>query len=276
MIREVQALHRPPSPMFPQQKVRSSTRPPQRGALGRGRGERMWVQVVARRRQGVTLIELMIVVVIISIITGAFGVSVRRTMLEQRMAGAAREIVRMARNAKLSASVLHVAHALRIDPDNARVRTLRAGTNSCLTTNWVALDQQCTAKEKERIAGTECISADFGSPPWSPPQAPSFRLRELLLSTATPPTADTLTADVRTICFSPNGTVYHGQRNEALRDANAVAGVADPDGTQSMGPLGGAFLFQLDLLRPGESEPAAEFVPRQVLVPLSGLAKVIR
>jgi prepilin-type N-terminal cleavage/methylation domain-containing protein len=240
----------------------------------------------ARSTQGMTLVELMIVVMVIAIMAGAFGSSVRRTMLEQRMGSAAREIVRLVRDAKLRASVLRVAHAVRFDPGNVRVRVLRAPTNSCIATNWVDLDNKCSAaSEAQRALGRECLSTDFGSPPWTYPQAgydeaPTFRLREALIS-ATTGDPDVLSSDLRTICFSPNGTIYHGQRAQALTDANKVfAADADP---KKDGALGGGFLFHIDLIRKGEPDPDStenpekkSFVARQVLVPLNGLAKVLR
>jgi hypothetical protein len=80
------------------------------------------------------------------------------------------------------------------------------------------------------------------------------------------PGTDILSDAVRTMCFSPNGTLYHAQGTDTLSDVNATAA----------GELGGGFLFQIDMIRPGDAVPSPDFVPRQVLVPLHGLPKVIR
>ncbi len=217
---------------------------------------------------GATLVELMIVVMVIAVMAGAFGTSVRRTVIEQRSAGAAREIVRMVRDARLSARVLRVAHAVVVNPTTGVVRTLRAATNSCLATSWPTLETQCAAASAEqRAMGTECVSVDFTSTPWSFPGSPTFRLRELVLAGTTPPGDDTLSDLVRTICFSPNGTVFHATGTDPLTDRNQTSGG---------GTLGGGFMFQIDMIRPGESAPSPDFVPRQLLVTLNGLAKVVR
>lgn len=222
----------------------------------------------AGRQSGVTLVELMIVVMVIAVLAGAFGTSVRRTVIEQRSAAAAREIVRMARDAKLSASVLRVAHAVVVNPTTGVVRTLRAGTNSCLATSWAALEAQCaTATAEQRAMGTECVSINFTSPPWSYPGSPRFLIREVMPSGTTPPSDDILSELVRTICFSPNGTVFHATGTDTLNDRNE---------TSTGSALGGGFLFQIDMIRPGEGSPSPDFVPRQLLVTLTGLAKVVR
>lgn len=213
-----------------------------------------------------TLVELMIVVAVIAIMVGAFGTSVRRTVKEQRSAAAAREIVRIFRDAKLNAGVLHIAHAVVVKPLTGVVRTLRSGTNSCLATDWAALDTQCTAATVARRAmGSECVTVDFEIAPWTFPSDPSLRIRELMLSGGSPPGADVPSDLVRTICFSPNGSTFHAQSAETLSDKNE---------TSTGGDLGGGFLFQLD--RANALNPADEFVPRHVLVPLNGLAKVVR
>jgi hypothetical protein len=68
------------------------------------------------------------------------------------------------------------------------------------------------------------------------------------------------------VCFSPGGTVFHSQGTATLTTDNTVAGG---------GSLGGGFMFQVAMLRAGEVEPT-DLVPRELLVPLNGVAKVIR
>jgi|GEM_PF-3743702 len=229
----------------------------------------MSAQRLRRRaqQQGVTLVELMIVVVIISVLAGTFGTSVRRTVLEQRAGAATRQIVQLVRDARLNASVLRIAHAVLFDPAHSRVRMLHAAYNSCTAANWTALDTQCSnATDSVRASGTECQSIDLAEPPWSYPGAPYLRLRELLLSGGTTPGPDVVSADSRLICFAPNGSVFQAAAGGAL-DANFTTGGVS---------LGGGFLFQLDMLWPGATETTTAFVPRQVLVPFNGLAKVVR
>jgi type II secretory pathway pseudopilin PulG len=229
----------------------------------------------------VTLVELMLVVLVMSVLATAFGTSVSRTIIEQRMAGAAREVVRVMRDAKLKASVLRVAHAVVVDPATVSVRTLWSDSTSCLLptlgnvgTAWSQIDSNCTAASAtDRATGKQCLVTNFSEPPWTYPSGPAFRLRELLISPDVPPKADSLSAAMRTICFSPNGTLYHGRGSAPLTDANSVAEVLDASSNPVT--LGGGFLFQIDMLREGESEPK-DFVSRQVLVPLNGMAKVIR
>ncbi|MFT3924971.1 MAG: prepilin-type N-terminal cleavage/methylation domain-containing protein [Myxococcales bacterium] len=227
----------------------------------------MSAQRRSRAKQGVTLVELMIIVMIIAILAGAFGVSVRRTVLEQRGAAAARQITSLVRDAKLSASVLRVAHTVRFDPANGTVRVLHAANNSCLAANWEALNVQCANASLFGQLGTECTTMSLVEQPWSLPGGPTFRLRELLPDGTTPPGPDTQSKDVRLVCFSPNGTVYQSIGGGAMTSDGKTAGGVS---------LGGGFMFQIDVVRPGESDPSPDFVARQVLVPLNGMAKVFR
>jgi prepilin-type N-terminal cleavage/methylation domain-containing protein len=208
-------------------------------------------------RAGMTLVELMIVVVVIAIMAGAFAPSVRRTVLEQRAAAAAREFVRILRDARLRTTTLRRAHLVYIDPTNANVRLLRGSNNSCLMPTWTTVNTACTNDVIGLANGNVCTQVNFSQAPWSMAGTWNIELAELPLSGGS-------SAVARSICFAPNGTVYH------------AAGALDASPLSATNDVSGGFLYELRMVRPGLTAAESGLVPRQILVPLSGMARLVR
>jgi prepilin-type N-terminal cleavage/methylation domain-containing protein len=223
------------------------------------------------RQSGFTLIELMIAVIIVGALTALLAPHVRRSVLEQRLGAATRDIAAMVRQARLDTATYGRAHLVWITPTDPSgnpaggVRVLRGRNNSCVGGAWDALDTQCSANTSGRGLGTECYELLLSSSDYALPLTTSLTLEEL-----TRP-SDAVSTNPRGVCFAPSGTTYVSN-GTALATATFLA-----DGNTLN--LGGALLYRITLNRlkaAGTASDPTALPPRYVLVPLSGYAKVLQ
>lgn len=210
------------------------------------------------RQSGFTLVELMFVVVLVSVLAGALAPSVRRTLMEQKLATAARDLVRIIRDAKQKAATSRLAHLVHVDPGAGEVRVLRGINSSCAAQNWLARNAFCNDSEVRRRMGVECLVASMDNVSYALSDTTSIRLREWV--------GDQAESVARSICFAPNGLTYTARKaigEEAL--------------TLPKDDLGGGFLFEVQMRLLGASAEEQDLVPPiPVLVPTNGSPRVVR
>lgn len=199
----------------------------------------------------------MVVVLVIAVLATAIAPSVRRTMIEQKLTGAARDLVRVIRDARQNATVTRLAHLVHIDPENRQVRVLRGVNGSCLAQNWTARNDRCTENAELRRTGLECVFLSLDDPDYAIPGTMQVTLAEAV--------GDASLSRPRSICFSPGGRTY--QSTGAL--GVTPLSLADD--------VGSGFLFEVGMERvktvTGEVDTLKSL---WVLAPTNGYPRLVR
>lgn len=205
------------------------------------------LQNSARRREGYTLVELMMIVMIIAISMVAFAPGFGRAMTNRHVSTAARELIRIGRRARSDSFGYLRAHLIWIQPASARVQLLRGPTNSCLLPQWHLIQADCAARAQR------CLE-DLDLTRWV---GRSLQLREQLVNGAYATTR-------RALCYGPTGIVMWGTGNDleaasaALTETNSV---------------NGGFLYTLHA---GSGDPGASDSVHRVLFPLGSTPRSLR
>lgn len=186
-----------------------------------------------RRREGYTLVELMMVVMIIATSVLAFAPSFGKAMADRRVSTAARELIRIGRRARSDTFGYLRAHLLWVQPSAGRIQLLRGPTQSCTTAAWESIVNDCTATP----VGARCLE-DVSLTTWGRGKGIALREETLNGNNAA------YNATSRAICFAPSGQVFLGKddglaaAHGKLSDANTVkggvvftihSGASDPD-----------------------------------------------
>lgn len=199
----------------------------------------------------------MIVVLIIAALATAVAPSVRRTMMEQKLTWAARDLMRVIRDARQNATVTRLAHLVHIDPGSRQVRVLRGVNGSCLAQNWTARNDRCNERAELRRTGLECVLLSLDDPNYSIPGTMQVTLAEAV--------GDASVVRPRSICFTPGGRTY--QATGAF--GSAPLSLADD--------VGSGFLFEVGMQRVEAMAGEADTLKSLwVLAPTNGYPRLVR
>jgi type II secretion system protein H len=209
------------------------------------------------RHAGFTLVELMVVVLVIAVLAMAVAPSVRRTMIEQKLTWAARDLMRVIRDARQNATVTRLAHLVHIDPANRQVRVLRGVNGSCLAQNWAARSDYCTENAELRRVGIECLTLSFDDPDYSIPDTMEVTLAEVVGANAS--------TAARSICFSPGGRTYQ------------APGAIGATPLSLADNVGSGFLFEVGMKRVKTTAGEVDALKSLwVLAPTNGYPRLVR
>jgi prepilin-type N-terminal cleavage/methylation domain-containing protein len=170
--------------------------------------------MAARRVEGFSLIELMVVCAIIGISITVLAPSFIHSMADRRAAAAVGEVVRLGRVARSDAIGTQRAHLVWIRPgfgpqSSGEVQLLRGTNGHCDLQDWPALSARCTGLETDSRVCLEQL--DLNSARWYR-QPLEVRLRTVRVGREQ--TADLMgalqapEASSYLLCYEPNGTTH--------------------------------------------------------------------
>jgi prepilin-type N-terminal cleavage/methylation domain-containing protein len=233
--------------------------------------------MAARRVEGFSLIELMVVCAIIGLSVIAFAPSFVLSMADRRAAAAASEVVRIGRQARADAIGTQRPHLvwMRMDDgaeESGIVQLLRGTSGPCDIQRWLALSLSCAGINREADSRVCLASLDLNTDRWfrDPLQ---IRLRTVernreapaqLISALTAPDSNNYA-----ICYEATG---------ATRWAVLLGGLTDPVTTFSERndglAAGGGFLFTAGVVDKNTSD--VKSVPRVLAYPLGTTPRRLR
>jgi len=214
-------------------------------------GRKKTEQARSPRRDGYTLIELMMIVTIIGISVVAFAPGFGRAMADRQVSTAARELIRIGRRARSETFGYLRAHLLWITPASGTVQLLRGPNNSCTLSSWTQPQADCALTPQ----GPRCLeNLRLGT--WS---TRSIALYEEASGGA-------FQQLNRALCYAPSGAVLYAQ-------VGSIGDVAGALSDQAPANVGGGFVYTLHA---GTSAPTLTDRVHRVLFPLGSTARALR